>query len=44
MWPITLDQTDFLASNRDEIQSLMEPRGHSNRTVWLVVAALAGGF
>lgn len=43
-WPVTFDQADFLASDRDEIQSLLEPSGHPNRTIWLVVAAFAGGF
>ncbi|SDJ68477.1 hypothetical protein SAMN05216338_106013 [Bradyrhizobium sp. Rc2d] len=43
-WPVTLDQSDFLTSNRDEILALLEPSGHPNRTIWLVVAALAGGF
>jgi hypothetical protein len=43
-WPITLDQSDFLPSNQDEIQSLLAPSGHPNRTIWLVLTALAGGF
>ncbi|SDG44472.1 hypothetical protein SAMN05216338_1001326 [Bradyrhizobium sp. Rc2d] len=43
-WPVTLDQSDFSTSNRDEILALLEPSRHPKRTTWLVVAALAGGF
>lgn len=43
-WPVTLDQSDFSTSNRDEILALLAPSGNTNRTIWLVVAALAGGF
>ncbi len=43
-WPITLDQSNFLTSNRDEVLALLAPSGHPKRTIWLVAVALAGGF
>lgn len=42
--PIILDQSDFSTSNRDEILALLAPNSHSKLTIWLVLAALAGGF
>lgn len=42
--PVTLDQSDFSTSNRDEVLALLAPSGLAKRTFWLVVAALAGGF
>lgn len=43
-WPVTLDQWDFSTSNRDEVVALLAQSGHPKRTIWLVGAALAGGF
>ena len=43
-WPVTLDQSDFSTANRDEVLALLAPSEHPRRTLWLVTAALAGGF
>ncbi len=43
-WPVTLDQSDFSTSNRDEVVALLAQSGPPKRTIWLVGAALAGGF
>ncbi|WP_194389616.1 hypothetical protein [Bradyrhizobium sp. CCBAU 51765] len=43
-WPVTLDQLDFSTCNRDEIQALLAPSGHSKSAIWVVAVALVGGF
>jgi hypothetical protein len=43
-WPVTLDQWDFSTPHRDEVMALLTPSRDPRRTIWLVAAALAGGF
>lgn len=42
-WPVTLDQLDFSASNRNEVLARLAPNGHSKRTILLLMVALGGG-
>ena len=43
-WPVTLDQSDFLTSDRDEVLALLAPSSQPRAAIWLIGAALAGGF
>ncbi|SRR5258708_15153921 len=42
--PASMDPSDFLNPNRDEVLALLKPDGDPKRTIWLVAGALVAGF